>query len=165
MRHSIAAVVAAVTLLQAGNTKKIAILDFDQHYGDGTEDCIQKLKLSDSIRHFTAGRIYRSVDQAESFLAAIPSFLSTMKDCDLLLYQAGADPHVDDPLGGWMTTEQLAERDLIVFQTGRAIGLPVAWNLAGGYQRNASGGIGPVLEIHRNTMRACVAVYMPASGV
>lgn len=24
--------------------------------------------------------------------------------CDVLLYQAGADPHIDDPLGGWLTT-------------------------------------------------------------
>jgi hypothetical protein len=57
-----------------------------------------------------------------------------------------------------MTTEQLARRDRIVFETAAQLGLPLAWNLAGGYQRNAGGGIEPVLEIHRNTMKACVAV-------
>jgi hypothetical protein len=30
-----------------------------------------------------------------------------------------------------------------------------AWNLAGGYQKDAQGGIEPVLAIHRRTMQAC----------
>jgi len=38
--------------------------------------------------------------------------------------------------------------------------VPVAWNLAGGYQRTEDGGIGAVLEIHRNTMRECAAAYL-----
>lgn len=59
-----------------------------------------------------------------------------------------------------MTTEQLRRRDMIVFESARVMGLPVAWNLAGGYQRDEAGTIAPVLEIHRNTMRACVAVYI-----
>jgi hypothetical protein len=58
-----------------------------------------------------------------------------------------------------MTTEQLARRDRIVFETAAQIGLPVAWNLAGGYQRDAGRGIEPVLDIHRNTMKACLSVY------
>lgn len=65
-----------------------------------------------------------------------------------MLYQAGADPHVNDPLGGWMTTAQLYERDVIVFETAREMGLPVVFNLAGGYQRDEDGGIRPVLDIH-----------------
>ena len=68
-----------------------------------------------------------------------------------MLYQAGADPHVNDPLGGWLTTEQLRERDARVFEAVARLGVPVVWNLAGGYQRDANDGIGPVLEIHRNT--------------
>jgi acetoin utilization deacetylase AcuC-like enzyme len=51
---------------------------------------------------------------------------------DLLLYQAGADPHIDDPLGGFLTTDELAERDRIVFSVAKEIGIPVVWNLAGG---------------------------------
>jgi hypothetical protein len=61
-------------------------------------------------------------------------------DCDVLLYQAGADPHIDDPLGGWLTDAQLAQRDRLVFETCRELGLPVAWNLAGGYQSAAAQG-------------------------
>jgi hypothetical protein len=34
-------------------------------------------------------------------------------------------------------------------------GIPVATSLAGGYQRDADGGIGPVLELHNNTLIEC----------
>ena len=77
-------------------------------------------------------------------------------DCDLLIYQAGADQHVSDPLGGFLTTAELAERDRIVFSMGKKIGIPVVWNLAGGYQNPLE----KVLEIHRNTMATCVAEYV-----
>jgi acetoin utilization deacetylase AcuC-like enzyme len=96
------------------------------------------------------------VAHAQEFLDRIPAIVASMADCDVVLYQAGADPHVDDPLGGWLTTEQLAERDRRVFLTARSIGLPIAWNLAGGYQNP----LRKVLDIHDNTMRACVEVYL-----
>lgn len=34
-----------------------------------------------------------------------------VKRVGLILYQAGADPHIDDALGGWMTTEELRYRE------------------------------------------------------
>ena len=37
--------------------------------------------------------------------------------------------------------------------------VPVAWNLAGGYQIEDDGSIPKVLEIHDNTMRECVRVF------
>ena len=52
----------------------------------------------------------------------------------------------------------MAERDRIVFETAHRIGLPVAWNLAGGYQTP----LRRVLDIHDNTLRACARVFMPA---
>ncbi len=79
-----------------------------------------------------------------------------MADCAVLLYQAGADPHVDDPLGGWLTTEQLRERDRRVFEAARGAGVPVAWNLAGGYQTPLRN----VLDIHDHTLIECAEVYL-----
>lgn len=149
-------IVTAQVLFREHAARRVGILDFDQHYGDGTEDCINHIRLGDKVRHFTAGRVYRSTEQAESFLARIPSILGTMQDCDVVLYQAGADPHVDDPLGGWLTDEQLAFRDQAVFDAARALGLPIAWNLAGGYQNP----IGKVLAIHDETMKACARVHL-----
>ena len=77
-------------------------------------------------------------------------------DCDLLIYQAGADPHINDPLGGFLTTAELAERDQIVFSAAKAGGIPLVWNLAGGYQEP----VAHILEIHRNTILACVSTYL-----
>lgn len=150
--------VTARHLQTRGCAQHIGILDLDQHYGDGTDAIIQHLGLT-KVRHVTAGLQTRRARDAPRFLRELPALVRAFEACQVLLYQAGADPHVDDPLGGWMTTPQLAERDRIVFETAKSIGLPVAWNLAGGYRRDASGGIAPVLEIHRNTMRACAAVY------
>jgi acetoin utilization deacetylase AcuC-like enzyme len=146
--------VAATALHARGLADRVGILDFDQHYGDGTEDIRCKLKL-DWIKHITAGKTYRRPSQALKFLSCIPDMVWEMRDCDVILYQAGADPHVDDPLGGWLTTAQLAARDQIVFSSAKAIGVPVAWNLAGGYQTPLS----RVIAIHDNTMAACTSVY------
>lgn len=74
----------------------------------------------------------------------------------MLIYQAGADQHIDDPLGGFLTTEELAERDRTVFSVAKEIGIPLVWNLAGGYQTSLE----RVLEIHRNTMVVCMAEYV-----
>ena len=71
------------------------------------------------------------------------------------MYQAGADPHVNDPLGGDLTTEQMLERDRIVFKFAKNNNIPIVWNLAGGYQKDFS----KVLEIHENTLKACIEVY------
>ena len=135
--------------------QRIGVLDFDQHYGDGTEDIIQTLGI-DFVRHYTAAEDYHSESRALEFLARIPEFVAAMSDCDVVLYQAGADPHVDDPLRRWLTTAQLAERDRLVFETARQLRIPLTWNLAGGYQKP----LRKVLNIHDNTMRACADAYL-----
>lgn len=149
--------VTALALKAAGEVRRIGMLDFDEHYGNGTDDIIGRLKI-DWITHHTEGKQYHRSTDAEPFLARIPSIVATMRDCDVILYQAGADPHIDDPLGGWLTTAQLFERDVRVFDAARNMGVPVAWNLAGGYQTP----LRKVLEVHDNTMRACGAAYLAA---
>ena len=46
-----------------------------------------------------------------------------------------------------------------MFTRLRDDGVPVVWNLAGGYQREADGSIPRVLEIHDNTAIECVRVF------
>ncbi|MBA3506345.1 MAG: histone deacetylase [Betaproteobacteria bacterium] len=133
---------------------RVGILDFDQHWGNGTDDILRQLG-ADWVRHYSAGAEWDSPKQATRFLDAIPQLVESMADCGVILYQAGADPHVDDPLGGWLTTEQLRERDRLVFENGARVGVPIAWNLAGGYQTPLRN----VLDIHDNTMRECAAVF------
>jgi len=66
------------------------------------------------------------------------------------------DLHINDPLGGFLTTAELAEQDRTVFSVANEIGIPVVWNLAGGYQHPLEN----VLEIDRNTMAACINEYV-----
>lgn len=146
--------VAACVLREEAVVQRVGILDFDQHWGNGTADIIMHLG-ADWVRHYSAGADWHSADQAERFLQTIPKILKTMADCGVILYQAGADPHVNDPLGGWLTTEQLQERDRLVFLNAVSLGVPIAWNLTGGYQSP----LRSVLDIHDNTMRECAAVF------
>lgn len=145
--------------LKGEGIQKVGILDFDMHYGNGTDDIISTLDDSEWLSHFTAGRYFEEPWQALEFFKVLPQILQQFAGCEVVLYQAGADSHINDPHGGWLTTEQLCQRDGLVFDAMKAMGVPVAWNLAGGYQVEPDGTIPKVLEIHDNTMRECVRVY------
>ena len=145
--------VTALALKADGLVGRLGILDCDQHFGDGTEDIIDRVDARGWIRHVTAGRHYPR--KAASFLAKLPEMVKAFDGCDILLYQAGADPHIHDPLGGFLDDDELAERDRIVFSGARRLGLPIVWNLAGGYQEP----LAKVLDIHDRTMAACVQEY------
>lgn len=159
--------IAAANLLREEGAQVVGILDLDAHYGDGTEDVLDKVPMFDSrVRHFTRGVPgYR--DDAEELLAAIPRTLKTWKaqGVDIVLYQAGGDLHIEDPLGaGLLTSKQMRERDRRVFTACAELGLPVAWNLAGGYQEDKTkptlaGRLRPVLDIHDATMEECLRVF------
>ena len=131
---------------------KVGVLDFDQHYGNGTDDIIRHLGLNSRIVH----RGHPGGGDAEAWLKTIPGTLDALAECDVVLYQAGADPHVSDPLGGWLTTDQMRKRDRLVFAGLRERGVPVAWNLAGGYQTPFRA----VLDLHDATMLECAAAWL-----
>jgi acetoin utilization deacetylase AcuC-like enzyme len=145
--------VTALALKAEGKVRRVGILDCDEHYGDGTAEIIDKLGI-DWIRHVSEE--YAGAASAKRFIETLPTVVRGFAGYDLLIYQAGADQHINDPLGGFLTTAELAERDRIVFTVAKEIGIPVVWNLAGGYQQP----LARVLEIHRNTMAACVAAFV-----
>lgn len=152
--------VTACYLLKLGMVNHVSIVDFDFHYGDGTDEIIQRRGLRSKVWHYTSGHIYERPDQADEFLRAVPQIMvDAIKAAGpkgIVLYQAGADMHRDDPLGGMLSTEQLNERDRLVFEAVRRAGMPCAFDLAGGYQRDKDKSIEPVLAIHRNSVRrAC----------
>ncbi|WP_027467656.1 hypothetical protein [Deefgea rivuli] len=152
--------VTAIALKQAGLVYKVGILDCDVHYGDGSQAIIDRLQLEGWIEHISMGARWSTMPEfAEGFLADLPKVMNSFADCTLLLYQAGADPHINDPLGGFLTSEQMQRRDRIVFEYCRRFQLPVAWNLAGGYQRDELGSIRPVLDLHDQTLRECAVAY------
>lgn len=149
--------VAARKILLTHAIGKIGIVDCDWHFGDGTQDIIYTLGLGKTIPHYTLGRHKHA--SAKDALESIQEGLEEMADCGLILYQAGADAHINDPLGGIFTSSEMVKRDKLVFDFCKRSKIPVAWNLAGGYQRSKSGGIGKVVSIHLRTMRQCVLSF------
>lgn len=153
-------VVTAQLLYNQGCIQRLLILDLDYHYGDGTADLIERHGL-DYIRHETGGEHFRAPIQAQEYLTYVEEVMRSLESdpVDLILYQAGADVHVDDPLGGVLTTEQMALRERLVFEGAHRLKIPIAWNLAGGYQRDQDGGIEPVLRLHEQTFRIAQEIY------
>jgi acetoin utilization deacetylase AcuC-like enzyme len=147
--------VAARMALSAG-AKKVGILDCDNHYGDGTANIIRELGLDDEIHHWTFGGESITTENSKEWLRSLPGILSKFSDCDVIIYQAGADPHIEDPLGGVLTSEQMRRRDKVVFDFFNQLKIPVAWNLAGGYQKP----LRKVLDLHDATMQECVSSYL-----
>lgn len=155
--------VAAAALLADGEVRSIAIVDADMHFGDGTEDILGLIDgLNERIQHISLGRKHCARQHAQAYLGAMRDLdrVFSERRPNLILYQAGADPHVDDPLGGVLTSDELRERDHLLFQIARKHGIPVAWNLAGGYQRTVAGAIDPVVTIHLATFEEAVRVYL-----
>jgi acetoin utilization deacetylase AcuC-like enzyme len=86
------------------------------------------------------------LDRLRSALKVAMSFTPNM-----IFYLAGADPYVEDQLGGLsLTMEGLKQRDRVVFETGIESRVPVVVTLAGGYARNT----GDTVTIHCNTVKA-----------
>jgi len=138
---------AALYLQKLG--AQVAVLDADMHYGNGTDDILDVM-FSGHIQHWSVGLKTKYPQDAQEFLDTLNGELERLfGNCTVMLYQAGADPHVDDPLGGWLTTEQMAERDRLVFQFCKRKNMPVIWNLAGGYQTPYQN----VLDLHMQTYR------------
>ena len=159
-------VAAAMRLKRLGLAETVAIFDYDYHYGDGTDDIINRLGLK-FIRHFTAGSKYRNAADAPRLLRELNQQFERVvapsarhAKADVVLYQAGADQHRDDPLGGVLSDEQMAERDYQVFRNAALHGVPIVWNLAGGYRLDEAKTIAPVLSTHRATMNQCIRVVV-----
>jgi acetoin utilization deacetylase AcuC-like enzyme len=156
-------VIAARKLINEGAVSRVGILDCDQHYSDGTIDILDKLELHDVIQNWTFGDEFghRGDFRQKVFLERLGDSIDEMKDdgVELVILQAGADPHVNDPLSSaGMTSEEMRERDRFVFTTCHELGIPVCFCLAGGYQRDADGGISKVLELHRATVEEAIQV-------
>lgn len=148
---------AAEAVIRRG-ARKVAIFDADMHFGNGTEEILEVFEKDwgGKVVHRSVGGEPWTRRKAPMFLRCLNrSLVPLLQECDLLIYQAGADPHVNDPLGGWLTTEQMKERDRLVFQTAKDWGVPVAWNLAGGYQSPLK----KVVDLHVNTMDAAIDLH------
>ena len=142
-------IIAAKYLLDHDLVEHVTILDGDTHYGDGTENIIEELGLEAQINHIHLG--------GDSALAKAPWDVAPIvgdivdriagSGTGLVIYQAGADSHIDDDYGGgFLTTEQFHLRDRLIFR-GLVGKVPLTFNLAGGYnERN-------VVRLHTGTVK------------
>ena len=72
---------------------KVGILDCDWHYGNGTDDIINRLDLQNDVRHFTSGAVMHC--NASAYLNWLETSIDELigSEVDIVLYQAGADAH------------------------------------------------------------------------
>ncbi len=124
--------VTAMKLKKEGLVKKVGIIDCDFHYGDGTQDIIERLDL-DWVIHRTSGAVFHGPTDKKKFIRWLEKSLVDMLGCDLILFQAGQDMHIDDPLGGVLDGWGIGKRDRVVRDFCHHDKIPLAWNLAGGY--------------------------------
>ena len=150
--------IAAMKLSQQG--KSVAIVDCDMHWGNGTSDILNRIKSS--VFHFSFGEHFTRPLDSHNYLSYLRGPLRDSLEKfapDVIIYQAGADVHIDDPYGGIFTTDQILYRDQLMFEIAKDLGVAIAWNLAGGYQVEPDGSIQKVLDIHLNTFKACEDIY------
>jgi acetoin utilization deacetylase AcuC-like enzyme len=150
---------------------RVGVLDCDEHQGNGTEEFTERLE---NLFNFT---IYgspfgkkgknRSINRYlprvtrkfNLYKEALQDGFCQIKEWDiqLLIYQAGADPHTNDPLGRLgLTTQQLFERDRLVFDFIHKSHIPSFFVLAGGYQEPIETALVP---LHVQTFKAAVEAF------
>jgi acetoin utilization deacetylase AcuC-like enzyme len=175
-------VVAAEQLREAGRVRRVAVLDLDLHYGNGTASlCAGRPWLFNCSIYgndYHQNRPYRDVENRRhedgvnhvSFALRSGSGRAALLDAlergtkailawgrpDLVLYQAGADPYKEDPYSPLdLDHADLVERDRMAFAWAKREGLPLAWTLAGGYTPDLS----KVVAVHLGTFDAARTVY------
>ena len=158
-------VVAARAAIAVG-AERILVLDLDAHCGGGTASMIRDIseveQVDISVDPFD---MYESRGLARLTLCSDRDYLRTIERAlndidtpeavDLVLYNAGMDPH--ELAGGCsgITTAILAERERMVFAWAAENGIPLAWVLAGGYTAGNEGAaldMDGLVALHRLTI-------------
>ena len=152
--------ITAMKLLNENKVNKIGILDYDYHQGDGSENIIHHFNLYEKIIHITGRTNYSR--EKDLFFEEMPYMLEKLKDVDIILYQAGGDQHINDPLGGFLNDAEMKKRDFLVLNFAKENNISIVWNLAGGYQEEIGENyrsIQKVLNIHNETMEETIKVF------
>lgn len=141
--------VAAHRLVAEGYAARVLVLDCDVHQGDGTAVLLagrpEIFTLSlHAEKNFPVRKAVSSLDVAladglgdADYLAALESALIPILDDfapEIILYQAGVDPHEQDRLGRLALSDSgLEARERLVMREARRRDIPLASVLGGGY--------------------------------
>ena len=158
--------VASNRLIAEGHAERILIVDCDVHQGDGTAALMAGRGdvFTFSIhaeKNFPVRKAASDLDlplpdgtDDAGYLETLAEHLPAVHERfapDLVLYQAGVDPHGDDRLGRLaLTDEGLAARDRFVIREARKRAVPIASALGGGYGSDPR----PVAKRHARSMIA-----------
>jgi len=165
------AAVAARAMQAEGRAGTVLVIDLDVHQGDGTaeifagDQSVFTLSLHGRGNFpFRKERSDLDVELADAtgdlpYLVTLDVALTRALERfrpDLAIYLAGADPFVGDRLGRLALTKAgLAARDRYVLARMRALGLPVAIAMAGGYAHD----ITDIVDIHFETVRLALSLW------
>ena len=157
--------VAARVLLAEGAIERLMVIDLDVHQGDGTAAI-----FADDPRVFTVSAHCSSnfplrkqcsdVDLGlddglddDDYLRSIGDWVPDLLDQvrpELVLYNAGVDPHRDDRLGRLcLSSDGLLNRDRLVLDACLRRSIPVATVIGGGYDA-----LEPLVKRHSLVFRA-----------
>ncbi|HEY9743729.1 MAG TPA: histone deacetylase [Coleofasciculaceae cyanobacterium] len=163
--------IATRVLQQLGLAQKILILDLDVHQGDGTAFIFQEDKnvFTFSMHcevNFPGTKQKSDLDvplpvgmdddaYLQTLAKYLPDLLSEFQP-DLVLYDAGVDPHAGDRLGKLALTDTgIYRREMQVLTTCVAAGYPVASVIGGGYADD----LNALIYRHSILHRAASEVY------
>ena len=167
----------ALRQLRAENLiRRALIVDLDVHQGDGTAWIHrEEPEIFTFSMHCGNNFPFRkqvsdldlSLDpgmEDDEYLQILNNYLPDLiqeHQPDLIFYNAGCDPHRNDPLGKLdLTSEGLFERDIYVFQTALKLRVPIASVLGGGYSRDHA----EIARRHSIVIKAAAKVYKNVHG-
>jgi len=167
-------VIALRRLRTEGLARRFLIIDLDVHQGNGTAAlCQTDLEVFTFSMHgennYPTRKEHSSWDIAlpdgttdELYLDILTQSLPRIPERftpDLIFYQAGVDVLAGDRFGKLaLTMTGVGERDRLVCQFARHVGLPFVVTLGGGYTRD----INHIVEAHCQTVRI-VSSSLPAT--
>jgi acetoin utilization deacetylase AcuC-like enzyme len=161
--------VAARVLLAEGRVRQVLVVDLDVHQGDGTAAIFaaDPRVFTFSMHGASNFPLHKQVSDRDlaledgvaddAYLRALqhvlPDLLEQVRP-DLVLYNAGVDPHRDDRLGRLdLSDDGLHRRDWLVIDAALRRRIPVATVIGGGYDHLAA-----LVERHTLVVRAAAAL-------
>lgn len=144
--------VAALALIADGTVSRVLVVDLDVHQGDGTAEILmgdsRVLTFSmHAAKNYPLRKAVSDLDVPledglgdDAYLGELRRALRALSEHlrpQIVLYNAGVDPHQDDRLGRLsLSDEGLRARDRAVIGHFRRRGVPVCGVIGGGYSKD-----------------------------
>ena len=144
--------IASLALLKQDKVKRVLIFDCDVHQGDGTATILANVPEITTCsvhceKNFPQRKAHSDLDiniaagvGDDDYLSLVSHALDKalkLSQPDLVIYDAGVDIYVDDPLGLLeVSVDGIRQRDATVLERLTEQGIPVATVIGGGYDRD-----------------------------